>query len=386
MLIAQAHSTAQQARLAITLAWIAGYTNILTVITCATVTSHMSGTVSQWGHDIAEGRWGLLAFSTFLLVAFVLGAALSALCTETGRRRGWQSIYVLPIAIEAALLAAFAIGVELHEHATIESGPRLYALTGLASMAMGLQNATITRISGGVVRTTHMTGVLTDLGLDSVHFLYWLRDRRTSAAASKQPIAQSIHAHASTKRLILLLSVLGSFALGAGLGTLAYGLIPNWAMFPPVLFLVWIIVQDIRAPICEIEAANLEEAWEGLSLPSSVALFHLRRDKERAGVLHRLPDLLAWYEQLPPEKRIVILDLGDAADLGANAAFELRALIRQSVSQHRHLVLSGISAKQYRTLRESGAADVLDPSNACPDLELAIARALTLAMDAAVPA
>ncbi len=36
---------------------------------------------------------------------------------------------------------------------------------------MGLQNATITKISGAVIRTTHLTGVTTDLGIETVQYL-----------------------------------------------------------------------------------------------------------------------------------------------------------------------------------------------------------------------
>ena len=61
MLVSQAHSFVQQGRLAITLAWVAGYTNILTILTCGTVTSHISGTTSNLGRDVAERSWGLRA-------------------------------------------------------------------------------------------------------------------------------------------------------------------------------------------------------------------------------------------------------------------------------------------------------------------------------------
>ena len=46
MLVSHAHSFRQQARLAVTLAWVAGYTNIVTLLACGTVTSHVSGTTS----------------------------------------------------------------------------------------------------------------------------------------------------------------------------------------------------------------------------------------------------------------------------------------------------------------------------------------------------
>src|SRR3954452_1591078 len=114
MFVSQAHSFQQQARLAVTLAWVAGYTNILTVLTCGTVTSHVSGTSSILGRDLSEGSWEKAGFAALLLVTFCAGAAISGFCTELGRRRRWESIYVLPIAVEAFLLALFALSVEIH--------------------------------------------------------------------------------------------------------------------------------------------------------------------------------------------------------------------------------------------------------------------------------
>ncbi|MFO0874520.1 MAG: DUF1275 family protein [Phycisphaerales bacterium] len=378
MLVSQAHSFTQQARLAITLAWVAGYTNIITMLTCGTVTSHVTGNASNLGRDLIEGSWSPASFMAFLLTMFFIGAGISAVLTETGRRRGWESIYVLPMAVEAAMLTAFAFGIELHDPSSRVAGPALWWLTGVASAAMGLQNATITRISSGVVRTTHLTGVLTDLGLESVQMLYWLRDRRrNSPPLAPRTLLHSLHVHPTARRLALLLSVIGSFSLGAGLGTLAFDHMPGWSMVPPVVFLLWIIVQDLRTPICEIEPSDVV-GGESVALPRELAVYHLRKDRGRRGKVHRLPDLLRWCERLPAHTRIAILDLGAATALDDNAALELRALMRQSASNGRRLLISGISGEQYRALRNAGAGDALDPTNVCSDLELAIARGLML--------
>ncbi len=379
MLVSQAHSFTQQARLAITLAWVAGYTNILTVLTCGTVTSHVSGTASNLGRDVFEGAWSLAAFMLYLLFTFFLGAGLSALLTETGRRRGWESIYVLPMLVEALLLSSFALGIELLEPEQWAAGPNLWWLTGVASAAMGLQNATITRISSGVIRTTHLTGVLTDLGSEAVLFLYWLHDRRTnSPPLPTVALIHSIRAHPTARRLALLASIVGSFALGAGLGTLAFDHAPRWSLLPPVFFLLWIVWQDVHAPICEIEASELVSGSGGWDLPKGLAVYHLRKDKDRRGAVHRMPDLLRWSERLHPSSRVVILDLSEVTTLDANAALELRTLIVQSKNLGRQLIFAGLNSEQYHAVREAGAGDALDPMNVCPDLELAVARGLGL--------
>src|SRR5262245_59362503 len=101
MLVSQAHSFSQQARLAITLAWIAGCTNIVTILACGTVTSHVTGTASNLASHVTAMAWRDAAFALFLLVVFFLGAALSGLLTEAGRRRGWTSLYILPTLTQA---------------------------------------------------------------------------------------------------------------------------------------------------------------------------------------------------------------------------------------------------------------------------------------------
>lgn len=381
MFVSQAHSFSQQARLAITLAWVAGYTNLVTLLACGHVTSHVSGTTSDFGHAVAEGRLAVAFYGAFLLVTFFAGAAISGVTTELGHRRGWNSIYVLPMAIEALFLAIVALVIAMRGPALDPADPILHWLTGLASAAMGLQNATITRISSGVVRTTHVTGVLTDLGTESVQFLWWLADRRRLARTGEgrvplRALLHSLHAHPTGRRLALLASILGSFAFGAGLGTLAFDRIPTLAMVPPVLFLAWIIVQDIRVPIAEIEPWETLDG-QRLDLPPSIALFRLRDDGGAAGS-QRMPDLIAWSERLPRDAAVVVLDLGAGAVLDANAALALKATIERLQRDGRELVVAGIGAAALERLRRDGL-DVLRGDHVASDVELAIAIALSLA-------
>jgi uncharacterized membrane protein YoaK (UPF0700 family) len=373
--IAQAHSFTQQARLAITLAWVAGYTNILAILTCGHVISHVSGTTSDLGRYAVEGSWGPAFFLLFLLLTFLLGAGISGLTTEVGKRRGWESIYVLPMVVEAVLLAGFAALVNTLDPGDVADGWRRFLMTGLASAAMGLQNATITRISSGVVRTTHVTGVLTDLGTELVQFGMFLMDRRGRWRDAGVWI-RSLHRHIAARRLALLASILGSFALGAGLGTLVHAHAPGLSMTPPVFFLLWVIAQDLRVPIAEIEPAEIVGA-SGLSLPPEMAVYHMRRDSDRPSHVQRLPDLMSWMDRLPETARVVVLDLDQVTQMDPDSAMELRAVLKKMADQGRHLILAGITPGQFKELSRAGG-NSLDPMSACPDVELAIARGLGL--------
>ncbi|MFT3687228.1 MAG: DUF1275 family protein [Phycisphaerales bacterium] len=377
MFVAQAHSFASQARLAITLSWVAGYTNVLCLLIVAHPTSHISGVSSFIGQYAVEpGRyradiWPLL----FVLAAFLIGAGISGALTETGRRRGWGSIYVLPIAVEALLLVAVAIAMSATGLAPLSGGGAMWTILACAAGAMGLQNATITRISAGVVRTTHLTGVATDLGMESAQLLMAGWDRARVRGARRH--ANRHEGSLSGKRLALLLSIMGSFIFGAALATLLYDHLRWLAVYPPVLFLVWIIFVDSTQPIAEIEPAAEADAG-GNVLPLELAVFHVRRDARRKGQTHRLPNLLAWVDRLSDAVRVVVLDLDHVAVLDDNAVMELSVAVDHLTRRQRRLVLAGITPDQYAQLERLGVVTLLDPLSVYADFDLALARGLAM--------
>jgi uncharacterized membrane protein YoaK (UPF0700 family)/anti-anti-sigma regulatory factor len=374
VLVAQAHSFAQQTRLAITLAWVAGYVNVVGIVVCGTAVSHVSGITSGLGKDVADGDWHLLSIACWLVAWFLCGAFVSGVVTDIARIRGWKSIYVLPIAAELVALSAFAVVLAAFDAPTVEGartlqGAPLAAATALACLAMGIQNATITRISGGVVRTTHVTGVVTDLGLELAHALVRHEPRRQRAA--------EVPSGAGTwRRIALLASILGSFAFGAGLGGALLARSLEAVMVPPVLFLAWIIWQDVSRPIADLEPEPLVAESAGLRLPSNVAFFRMRCRGNRRGGLHRLPNMQAWADALDPDADVVVLDLSEADDVELAGAEELRAVAERFHRSHRALVLSGVDIRRFESLRVAGLTQVMPLGSMADDAELALAYAL----------
>ena len=371
MFVAQAHSFRQQARLAITLAWVAGYTNVVGLIECGVAVSHVSGTASGVGRDAANAEWRLAGIAGWLLAWFLVGALLSGLSMDRARRRGRKSIYVMPIAIEALALTAFAILVAKYSvlsPETLAGGP-LLASTATACFAMGLQNATITRISGGVVRTTHVTGVLTDLGLELSHLLVPhepQRQRSTEAPAGGS----------HRLRALLLASILGSFVFGAALAGLVTPRAHGWGMIPPVAFLLWIIWQDMRRPIADLEPEALESVSPGIVVPDNLAYFRLRCRGSRAGGLHRLPNMQVWADQLDPDVDVVVLDLSDADEVDLEGAQDLRAVAQRLHHSHRALAIAGVDSRRFESLRTAGVTEVMPVGSVAADPELALAYAI----------
>lgn len=370
MLVSKAHSVSQQSRLALTLAWVAGYTNVICILACGTVTSHVTGSVSHLGRVVIELNAAQAGFLTFLVMTFILGAAISGGLTEKARRLGWESIYVLPMMVQAGLLLLFAFGIEFWDTKpeTITALHR-WILSGLASTAMGLQNATITRISNGVVRTTHLTGVLTDIGIESAMLAIGSRDGVVRPAEQVR---------AARVRVLLLSSIVLSFMVGAGLGTVAFERFADFSMIPPVAFLLWIVWQDVRTPICELEPMNRDATPGAVPLPREMVVYHLRRDRNRAGAVQRLPDLIHWIERLPGQIRVAVLDLTEATLLDANAGLQLGDVARRGREREVTVIWAGLSPERVAELELDSPRVGIEPHTVFDDAEKAVAHGFAL--------
>ncbi len=116
--------------------------------------SHMSGTVSNLGIGLVGNDRAALAHVASTLGCFFAGCVLSGLIIRQSTLKAGRR-YGVALAVEAALLLGATYFL------------RHSAITGdyLAAMACGLQNAMATSYSGAVIRTTHMTGIVTDLGI-----------------------------------------------------------------------------------------------------------------------------------------------------------------------------------------------------------------------------
>jgi uncharacterized membrane protein YoaK (UPF0700 family) len=139
---------------AFVLAFIAGSVNAIGLLGFEHQSvSHLSGTATLVGTQLIGASFGVLHLLG-ILMSFLLGAALSGWLI-TGNTLRFGRDYDTLLLIEVFLL--------LGASALLSEGQG----TGhfLASAACGLQNAMVTTYSGAVIRTTHVTGIFTDLGL-----------------------------------------------------------------------------------------------------------------------------------------------------------------------------------------------------------------------------
>ncbi|MFL5561664.1 MAG: YoaK family protein [Gemmatimonadaceae bacterium] len=183
------------------LASVAGYVNAVALGFFHVPVSHMTGAVSRLGGDLASTDHRDLKVTIGIIAGFLVGAILSGtIIGETMLRPGRR--YGVVLMIESVLLAT----------ATIMLISGLPLGIPIAAMACGLQNAMASSYYGLVIRTTHVTGIVTDIGVMLGH---WLRYRRIAAW-----------------KLALLASILLSFLFGAIVGSAATDILGMRALFP----------------------------------------------------------------------------------------------------------------------------------------------------------
>jgi uncharacterized membrane protein YoaK (UPF0700 family) len=191
------------------LAFVAGATNAGAFLAVQQYTSHMTGMVSSLADHLVLGELHLAAGALGGLLSFLIGAATSAVLVNYGRRRRLKSQFALPLLLEAALLLLFGvIGARL---ATIH-GLFVPVTVMLLCFTMGLQNAVITKVSRSEIRTTHITGLVTDIGIELGKLAYWNGMQEDPA----------LRVHADRDRLLVLALLVFAFTLGGVLGALGF--------------------------------------------------------------------------------------------------------------------------------------------------------------------
>ena len=164
------HRTPQtNIRLGAVLSFIAGAANAGGFLAVGRYTSHMTGVVSSIADDMVLGHFTLVGVGLGSLFAFLMGAMCTALLVNWGLRQQLQSAYCLPLVLESMALLVFGLfGGAISGVASLF----LPITVLLLCFMMGLQNAMITKISHSEIRTTHVTGLVTDLGIELGKWVY----------------------------------------------------------------------------------------------------------------------------------------------------------------------------------------------------------------------
>lgn len=176
-------SSQANVRLGAVLSFVAGAANAGGFLAVGRYTSHMTGVVSSVADDIVLGHFALVAVGLGSLCAFLMGAMCTAILVNWGLRKQLRSAYSLPLVVESLALLVFGLfGAAISGFASLF----LPLTVLLLCFMMGLQNAVITKISHAEIRTTHVTGLVTDLGIELGKWVYINRLKGPSAVRANR--------------------------------------------------------------------------------------------------------------------------------------------------------------------------------------------------------
>ncbi|MBS1734070.1 MAG: DUF1275 domain-containing protein [Bacteroidetes bacterium] len=162
-------------RIASLLSFVAGIVNVAGFLSVQRLTTNVTGHFAFLIDEVFKLNF-LNALVFFLYIFFFfLGSFFSNFVIEIVSRRSERYIFVVPIVVEIIILSLLPF---LGKH-FIDTHPDIVAYSLL--FAMGLQNSLVTSISNAVVRTTHLTGLFTDLGIELSQLLFY----KTPEAKSK---------------------------------------------------------------------------------------------------------------------------------------------------------------------------------------------------------
>lgn len=164
--------------------------------------THLTGTTTLLGIAVVEGDRAHMLHFAAMIGAFLAGCVASGMIIQDSTLRLGRR-YGVVLALEALLLV-LAVPLLGAGHASGDY---------LASAACGLQNAMVSTYSGAVLRTTHVSGTLTDLGIFLGH---WLRGLAVDA-----------------RRVRLLSALVIAFFAGAVAGTWLFQTLAYAALYVP---------------------------------------------------------------------------------------------------------------------------------------------------------
>ena len=196
--------------LGMVLAFVAGALNAGGFLAIGLYTSHMTGLVSMAADELVLGQVALAVGALLAVASFVSGAAATAWMVNFSRHHWPRHVYLPSLLVEAGLLLVFGlVGGRLLAHELVS----LSLTAALLCFAMGLQNALITKISNAEIRTTHLTGLLTDIGIELGKATYW---NGLSAGVAERRV------QANRARLRVHIRLVGAFFVGALSGALGF--------------------------------------------------------------------------------------------------------------------------------------------------------------------
>ena len=212
-------------KLASMLSFVAGIVNITGVLSVKVLTTNVTGHFAFFSEELSNKNYQVAVVYLLFIVSFFAGAFVSNLLIEIVLRIRSQMAYVFPMVVEIIILSLISI---LGSRSALSSGNGQVIACSLL-FAMGLQNSLVTKVSQSVVRTTHLTGLFTDLGIEVSQLFFY---RKT---LQFQMLSKSIY---------LKLAIIGCFFLGCLIGGLLFSSFEMKTLLVASAFLIIALFYD----------------------------------------------------------------------------------------------------------------------------------------------
>lgn len=212
-------------QLGVILAFIAGAVNAGGFLAVHQYTSHMTGFVSSMADSFVLGDMLPVIAGIGSVISFICGAATTGIIVNWARPRALHATYALILTLEAALLLLFGL---LGANLDIYFAVTVPITVVLLCFIMGLQNAVMTKMSNAEIRTTHLTGVVTDIGIELGRMLYWNHRHKRGSSG---------YVRARRDKLMFYFLLLTMFFVGGILGAIGFKQMGYGTVLPLALLL-----------------------------------------------------------------------------------------------------------------------------------------------------
>jgi uncharacterized membrane protein YoaK (UPF0700 family) len=206
-------------RLATLLSFVSGIVNVCGLFAFGVLTTNVTGHFAFFSEELVRFEYKTAIVFLLFTLCFLAGAFISNFLSTLAYQRNKKNPHFYPIVLEIVLISMVGFST-FQENSSIISS-KLFTFSLL--MAMGIQNALVTYISKSVVRTTHLTGLFTDLGIDISQLLFNKTSERKISLL---------------KNIFLKFSIILFFSLGCILGGYLFRFLNLKTLLIASLFLI----------------------------------------------------------------------------------------------------------------------------------------------------
>jgi uncharacterized membrane protein YoaK (UPF0700 family) len=183
--------------LASVLSFIAGIVNITGVLSVKVLTTNVPGHFAYFSEELGKRNYITALVFLIYIFCFLAGAFISNLLIEAVVRIKPAVAHTIPMIIEILIL------IFVGTMDSLLAGIQGQVIACALLFSMGLQNSLVTKVSQSVVRTTHLTGLFTDLGIELSQLFFYRQE------AELRRLSRSIY---------LKLAIIAFFFIGCVLG------------------------------------------------------------------------------------------------------------------------------------------------------------------------